>query len=233
MSLALNNWALNDRPGQIVPTQIKLLLICLPYLLWVFEQQIVQSKQWRPRSNCLKEQFDLDLYCLPFSYDILDTSKSSKVDFSHVRSWYLALKVSQYSRSARNRSQLIMVCYIVPWVPSWLSDQIAFSNPESDVVWRISRLPPWPPSWVLKLSYLAILNLMSPPCLLSSFGSIWLMLWEEIWFEEFQDSRHGDHLGYQNRMIVAILNLHNTQVPPIKFKLNLTYRSGADMVWRI
>ena len=29
---------------------------------------------------------------------------------------------------------LIMICYIVPWWPSWLSDQIAFSNPESDVV---------------------------------------------------------------------------------------------------
>ena len=30
--------------------------------------------------------------------------------------------------------RLIMICYIVPWWQSWLSDQIAFSNPESDVV---------------------------------------------------------------------------------------------------
>ena len=29
---------------------------------------------------------------------------------------------------------LIMTCYIVPWWPPWLSDHIAFSNPESDVV---------------------------------------------------------------------------------------------------
>ena len=29
--------------------------------------------------------------------------------------------------------RLIMICYIVPWWPSWLSDQIAFSNPKSDV----------------------------------------------------------------------------------------------------
>ena len=28
----------------------------------------------------------------------------------------------------------IMICYIVPWWPSWLSDLIAFSNSESDVV---------------------------------------------------------------------------------------------------
>ena len=28
----------------------------------------------------------------------------------------------------------IMICYNVPWWPSWLSDQIAFSNSESDVV---------------------------------------------------------------------------------------------------
>ena len=27
----------------------------------------------------------------------------------------------------------IMICYIVPCWPSWLSDQIAFSNSESDV----------------------------------------------------------------------------------------------------
>ena len=30
--------------------------------------------------------------------------------------------------------RLIMICYTVPWWPSWLSDQIAFRNPESDVV---------------------------------------------------------------------------------------------------
>ena len=77
---------------------------------------------------------------------------------------------------------LIMICYIVPWWPSWLSDQIAFSNSESDVVWRVSRLPPWPPSWILELNDLAMLN-------------------------------------------------HNvTLMPPIKFRLNLTYCLGGDVV---
>ena len=27
--------------------------------------------------------------------------------------------------------RLIMICYIVPWWPSWLSNQIAFNNSES------------------------------------------------------------------------------------------------------
>ena len=39
-------------------------------------------------------------------------------------------------------------------------------------------------------------------------------------FEEFQDGRHGSHLGYRNRTILAILNLHVAKVPPIKFQLN-------------
>ena len=33
------------------------------------------------------------------------------------------------------------------------------------------------------------------------------MVWEEMSFEEFQDGHHGDHLEYQNRTILAILNL--------------------------
>ena len=45
-------------------------------------------------------------------------------------------------------------------------------------------------------------------------------------------SGHGGHLGYWNRTILAILNFHNTPMPPIKFKLNQTYCSGADVIWR-
>ena len=63
----------------------------------------------------------------------------------------------------------------MPWWPSCLSDQIAFSNSECDVVWRVSRLLPCPSSWILYLN----------------------------------DS--------------AILNLHFTPMPPIKFRLNLTF----------
>ena len=49
-------------------------------------------------------------------------------------------------------------------------------------------------------------------------------------FDEFQDGRHGDHLGYQNGTILAILNLYNAPMPPIRFQLNLTYGLGRDVV---
>ena len=57
-------------------------------------------------------------------------------------------------------------------------------------------------------------------------------VWEEMSFEEFQDSHPGSHLGYPNRIILAILNLYAALMPPIKFWLNLTYSLG-DVVWRI
>ena len=41
-------------------------------------------------------------------------------------------------------------------------------------------------------------------------------------FEEFQDGHQGSHLGYQNVMILAILNLCVTVMPSIKFQLNQT-----------
>ena len=56
-----------------------------------------------------------------------------------------------------------------------------------------------------------------------------LTVWEEISFEIFQDGRHGSHLGYRNGTILAILNLHVTTMPPIKFQLNPTYGSGGDV----
>ena len=38
----------------------------------------------------------------------------------------------------------------------------------------------------------------------------------------------GSHLGYQNGMILSILNLCVTVMPPIKFWLNRTYGLGGD-----
>ena len=58
----------------------------------------------------------------------------------------------------------------------------------------------------------------------------WLTVWEEISFEEFQDGHCGGHLGYRNRMILAIPNLCVTVMPPIKFQLNRTYSLGGDVV---
>ena len=69
-------------------------------------------------------------------------------------------------------------------------------------------------------------------CLPSSFGSIRLLVWEEMSIEEFQDGCHGGQLGHQNGMILAILNLYVASMPPITFQLNLTYDLG-DVVRRI
>ena len=199
-----------------------------------------------------------------------------------------------------------------------------------DVVWRISRWPPWWPSWiwewndfsnseslchsdashqvsthsdlrfgrrcVLKnfkmIVMVAIFDIEMEPLSNSEslcpsnashrFGSIWHMVWEEMSFEgisrqspwrpswisewiDFSNSeslchsdasypvsaqsdlrfgrchlknfkmaaRHGGHLGYRNTTILAILNLYVTPMPLIKFRLNLTYDLGGDVVWRI
>ena len=48
-------------------------------------------------------------------------------------------------------------------------------------------------------------------------------------FEELQDGRHGGHLGYQNEIILAILNLHVASMPSTNFQLNPTYGSGGDV----
>ena len=121
---------------------------------------------------------------------------------------------------------------------------------------------------------------MSPQCLQSSFGFIRPTVREHMSFEDFQDGRHGGHLGYRNgttlrsnseslcrsgtyhevsaqynllfgkcRMknfkmaaaisaigigtILAVLNLYVFQISLTKTRLYPTYRSGADIVWRV
>ena len=51
----------------------------------------------------------------------------------------------------------------------------------------------------------------------------------ELTIEDLQDGCCGGHLGYRNKMVLAILNLHVTQMPPCKFWLNLTYHSGEKL----
>ena len=98
-----------------------------------------------------------------------------------------------------------------------------------DVVWRISeRL-----SWLSERNDFSNSESLSMWCFPSSFSSIQLKAWEEMSFEEFQDGHYGSHLGYQNGTILAILKLCNTPMPPIRFRLNLTYGLGGDVVWRI
>ena len=56
-----------------------------------------------------------------------------------------------------------------------------------------------------------------------------LTVWE-MSFEEFQDGSYSGHLGYWKGMILAILNLCVSLMPPIKFLLNPTYSFGVDVV---
>ena len=66
----------------------------------------------------------------------------------------------------------------------------------------------------------------------SGFCSIQLTVWEMA-FKEFQYGCHGGHPGYQNRTILAILNIYVAPIPPIKFWLSWTYGLGGYVVWRI
>ena len=61
----------------------------------------------------------------------------------------------------------------------------------------------------------------------SDFGSIQLTVWEEMAFEEFQDGHCDSHLGYWKETIMPILTLHVSQMSPVRFRLDLMYRSGA------
>ena len=71
---------------------------------------------------------------------------------------------------------------------------------------------------------------MSPQCLPSSFGSIWLSGVDEVW--RLSRWPTWGHLIYWNITILAILNLHVISMLPIKFGLNPHYGLG-DVFWRI
>ena len=47
-------------------------------------------------------------------------------------------------------------------------------------------------------------------------------------FEDFQGGQYGGYLGYWNRMILAILFLHVSPMPPTKLGLNLTVQ---EQMW--
>ena len=111
--------------------------------------------------------------------------------------------------------------YVAPMPPT----NVGF-NPHyglGDVVWRISRWPPWISEWN------ELGSSESPQCLPPSFSLIWLTVRKQMTFLDFQDSHHG---RYWNGTNLAILNFHVTPIPPTKFWLSLTYHSVADVAWR-
>ena len=115
-----------------------------------------------------------------------------------------------------------------PWRRPWISDRNDFSKFESlcrsDASHQVSAQSDlWFGCWCslknFKMTTMAaILDIgtqrfdlfwisVSLWCLPSSFSSIQLTVWEEISYEKFQDGFHGDHLGYRNGTILAMLNL--------------------------
>ena len=97
----------------------------------------------------------------------------------------------------------------------------------ADALWRFFRMAAKVVilNWYWKLGqndflhfWISMLFLCLPP----SFSSNGFVVWEEMWFGEFQDSRHEGHLGYQKKTILAILNLHVPQMAPTMFGLDPT-----------
>ena len=62
----------------------------------------------------------------------------------------------------------------------------------------------------------------------SKFGVNWPSVQEEKQKIDFQDGRHGGHLGFTIGMILAIFDLQVTPMLPSKFRVNWPFGSGAE-----
>ena len=68
---------------------------------------------------------------------------------------------------------------------------------------------------------------------LTSFKSIGLFVQEEKWKIDFQNGRHGGHLGFSIGLILAIFDLQFTAMRPTKFQVNWPFSSGESKnKWR-
>ena len=89
--------------------------------------------------------------------------------------------------------------------------------------------------WYWNRTILAILNFHNTPISPIKFKLNQTYHWgvDVIWrFSRCQDGCHGEHLGYQNRTILAILNLPAAPMFSTKFLLHPTYGSGAYNNWK-
>ena len=125
----------------------------------------------------------------------------------------------------------ILNLYVAPMLPIkvWFNPTYGFGG---DVVWRISRWPPWRPAWISKQN-----SFSNSESLYRSDASHQVLTQSDLRFgrRRLMNFKMGDggHLGYRNGTILAILNLYVAPMPPIKFRLNLTYILGGDVVWII
>ena len=83
------------------------------------------------------------------------------------------------------------------------------------------------PGFPIRTSF-AISICRSPRCFLPSFESIGPLVQEKKRKVDFQDGRHGHHLGFQIGMILDIVDLQVTPMLPIKFQVNWPFGSGEE-----
>ena len=76
------------------------------------------------------------------------------------------------------------------------------------------KWPPWQPSWISQRNDFnnseSLGHCEASHQVLAQSDMVW-----EMPFEEFQDGCHGGQLGYQNGMILAILNLFVIAMPQV------------------
>ena len=83
---------------------------------------------------------------------------------------------------------------------------------------RVSR---WQPSWILDLNNISFFLIYeSPQCFLPSLSHL---VQEKKRRIDFQDGRHGGHLGFPFRIILAIFYLQATPMLPTKFSSQLAF----------
>ena len=93
---------------------------------------------------------------------------------------------------------------------------------------RISRWPPQWLSWILdRNDFYLFLIYKTPRCFLPCFESIG-RLFQKKQKVDFQDGRHGSHLGFPIGTITAIFDLQATQMLPTKFQVNWPFGSGGE-----
>ena len=86
---------------------------------------------------------------------------------------------------------------------------------------RFSRWPPWRPTWISDRNDFIFFYL-------PSFKSIGFSVQEMKQKIDFQDGRHGGHLGFPIGTILAISDLQVTLMIPINFQINWPFSSGEE-----
>ena len=119
----------------------------------------------------------------------------------------------------------------MPPIKFWLNRTYGLGG---DVIWRISKWPPWWRFWIVERNHFSnsesLCHCDASHQLLAQSN---LCLRRDVVWRISRWLHGGGHLGYQNGTTLSILNLYVAPMPPIKFWLNPTYGLGGDVVWSI